>query len=117
MRRIAIGPADRLRDFVEVPDVATDLTSEVGDGRKDATCQEVPLNLGKPELDLIQPRRVGGREMHLHVRKTQSNRCWAGANEAAALEALAGDLADHQRLKGLSLRLLVAPQLYWNARK
>ena len=63
MRRIAIGPADRLRRFVVTMDISTNLARQVGDRRKDAARQQVPLDLRKPELDLIEPGRVGRREM------------------------------------------------------
>src|ERR687897_751046 len=68
MRWVPVGPADRLRSFVVVLDVTANLAGQVGDGGKDAACEELPLDLGKPELDLIQPRRVGRREMDRDVR-------------------------------------------------
>ena len=49
-------------------DISTNLASQVGDGRKDAARQDVALDLREPQLDLIQPRRIGGREMQPHVR-------------------------------------------------
>jgi hypothetical protein len=52
---IVVSPPDRFRPFVVVPDVAPDLTGQVGDRRKDAAREQVALDLGKPELDLIQP--------------------------------------------------------------
>ena len=42
---VAVGPANRLRDFVVLPDVSTDLAGEVGHRRKNATRQEVSLAL------------------------------------------------------------------------
>jgi hypothetical protein len=55
MRRVAIRPANRFRDLVVVPDVATNLASEIRDGRENAARQKVALNLGKPQFDLVQP--------------------------------------------------------------
>jgi len=49
-------------------DIPTDLAGEVGDGGKDAARQQVALDLRKPEFDLVQPRRIGRREVQLHVR-------------------------------------------------
>src|SRR5262245_16289308 len=71
MRWIAITPADRLRRLVVVTDVATNLPREVWDRREDASGQEVALDLGKPQLDLVEPRRVGRREMQVDVRMVQ----------------------------------------------
>ena len=68
MRRIAITPADRFRRFVVVPDIPADFASEVGDGGEDAAREQVALDLGKPEFDLIQPRRIRRREMQVHAR-------------------------------------------------
>src|SRR4026208_1576312 len=65
MRRAAVGPADRFRICVIPRDVATDLARQVGDGRKDAPREQVALDLTKPELDLIQPRRVRAREVQV----------------------------------------------------
>src|SRR4029453_2181379 len=53
MRRIAIRPSDRLRGFVVVPDVATNLAGQIGDGREGSPREQVALDLGKPEFDLV----------------------------------------------------------------
>src|SRR6266542_3375258 len=74
MRWIPIGPANRLRSFVVVPNVATNLPCEVGDRREDPACEQLPLDLRKPELDLIQPRRVRRREVDLHMRMREQER-------------------------------------------
>ena len=49
-------------------DISTNLASQVGDGCKDAARQDVALDFREPQLDLIQPRRIGGREMQVNVR-------------------------------------------------
>src|SRR5688572_20176650 len=68
MRGIAVGPADRFRVFVVARDVATNLFGEVGQRREDAPREEVSFDLGKPELDLIEPRGIGWREMQMDLR-------------------------------------------------
>jgi hypothetical protein len=54
-----------------VPDVATNLPRKIGDGRKDATGQEIAFDLREPELDLVQPGRIGRGEMEMDVRMIQ----------------------------------------------
>src|SRR5262245_31773627 len=67
MRRISIAPADRLRRLVVMPNVPTNLAREIVDRGEDASGEQVAFDLGEPELDLIEPRRVGRREMEPHV--------------------------------------------------
>ena len=55
MRRVAIGPADRLRGVVVAMDVSANLAGQIGDGSKDAARQEIPFDLRKPQFDLVQP--------------------------------------------------------------
>ncbi len=50
-----------------MPDVLRDLALQIRDRREDAAREDVALDLGEPELDLIQPRRVRGREVQLHT--------------------------------------------------
>ena len=68
MCRIAVGPTDRFRVLVVASDVASDLAREVWDRCEDPTREEVALDLGKPELHLIQPGRVGRREVQMDAR-------------------------------------------------
>lgn len=49
-------------------DVAHEFLLEVFDRREDASRDDIALDLGEPELDLVQPRRVGRREMQAHRR-------------------------------------------------
>jgi len=44
-------------------DVSSDLPREISDRGKDASREQVPLDLGEPQFDLIQPRRIGRREV------------------------------------------------------
>jgi hypothetical protein len=67
MRRISIAPANRFRRFVVITNVPADLSCEISDRREDAARQQVAFDLREPQLDLIQPRPVGRREMEPHV--------------------------------------------------
>jgi hypothetical protein len=67
MRRISIAPANRRRRLVVLPDVPTSFPREVGDRGEDAPGEQIPFDLGEPELDLIEPRRIRGREVQPHV--------------------------------------------------
>ncbi len=46
--------------------VLANLPAKVGDGSKNATCEEIALDLVEPQLHLVKPRRVGGREVEAH---------------------------------------------------
>ena len=48
-------------------DVAAQLPGQIGGGGEDAARDDVALHLGEPQLDLIQPRRIGGREVETDV--------------------------------------------------
>ena len=48
-------------------DIAHDLAVEVGLGFEDAACNEVSLDLGEPDLDLIEPRGIGRGVMEFDV--------------------------------------------------
>ena len=58
---------ERLGCFLVEPNVAQDLAPQIGDGRKDAAVDNLALELAEPTLDLIEPRRKGGREVQGHV--------------------------------------------------
>jgi hypothetical protein len=47
-----------------VPDVTKDFSSEIVDGGKDASSNDLPLDLGEPDFDLVKPRRIGGCKMN-----------------------------------------------------
>jgi hypothetical protein len=56
--RRRVSPFDRSGGFVVVPDVAKDFSSEIVDGGKDASSNDVPLDFGEPDFDLVKPGRV-----------------------------------------------------------
>ena len=74
MRRVSIAPPDRFGRRVVVPDVATDLSGQVRDRRKDAAAEQVAFNLRKPQLDLIEPGRIRRGDMQMHVRMLEQKR-------------------------------------------
>jgi hypothetical protein len=41
--------------------VAKDLSAQIGDRGEDAAGEIVSLDFGKPQFDLVQPRRIRGR--------------------------------------------------------
>src|SRR5207249_1430415 len=68
MRGIAIAPANRLRCLVVVSDVRANAAREIGYRREDASSQQVALDLRKPQLDLVEPRRIGRAEVQPDLR-------------------------------------------------
>src|SRR5262245_34533889 len=95
---IAIAPPDRLGGLVVVADVATNLSRQVSDRGEDAARQQVPLDLRKPEFDLVEPRRIGRREVQMHV--------WVLQQEGADRLRLMGReiVSDHMNLSTFRLR-------------
>ena len=57
---IAVSPLEGERSFVVGVDVTHDLASQISLGSKDAPRDQVALNLGKPDFDLVEPGRIGG---------------------------------------------------------
>src|SRR5262245_61373857 len=55
-------------------DIPHQLATQVRDGGEDAPRGHVPLNLCKPELDLVQPRRIGRRVVELNVGMSHQER-------------------------------------------
>ena len=47
--------------------VAHEFVAEIGGGGEDAARDDIAFDLGKPEFDLIEPRRIGGREVNVHA--------------------------------------------------
>ena len=58
--RRRVSPFDRSGSLVVVPDVTKDFSAEIVDGGKDASGDNLPLDLGEPDFDLVKPRRIGG---------------------------------------------------------
>jgi hypothetical protein len=59
MTDILVDPADRSRGFVVVAYVARGLARQILYRSEDASRNNVALNLGKPNFDLVEPARVG----------------------------------------------------------
>jgi hypothetical protein len=49
-------------------DILHQLAPEIAGGGEDAPGDHVTLDFGEPDLDLVEPGAVGGREMEMHVR-------------------------------------------------
>ncbi len=65
--RIGVLPLDRLGGGVVLADVAHELAPQICSRGEDAAIDEVAFDLAEPQLDLIQPRGVGRREVQAHV--------------------------------------------------
>jgi hypothetical protein len=57
---VAVLPLDRLGSLVVLANVAELLAAEVVGGLEDAASDDLALDLAEPDLDLVQPARVGG---------------------------------------------------------
>ena len=55
MHWITVAPADRFRVLIVARDAATDLLCEIRQEWEDPAHEEATFNLGKPELDLVEP--------------------------------------------------------------
>ena len=64
---VFVSPLEGESRFIVMANVAHDFAMEVGLGFEDATCNKIPLDFGEPDLDLIEPRGVGGGVMELDV--------------------------------------------------
>ena len=53
--------------FVVVPDVAQELPLQIGDGSEYSARDDVAVDLAEPQLDLIQPGRVGRSEAQVNL--------------------------------------------------
>jgi hypothetical protein len=62
-----VSPSDGGGRFVVVPNVAKDLSAEIVHGGKNTPGNDLPLDLGEPNLDLVQPRRVGGGKVNVDL--------------------------------------------------
>ena len=57
--RVLKSPAEGCSGFVVLLDVTDQLSGEVGDRGEDSPSDEIALDFGKPDLDLIEPTRIG----------------------------------------------------------
>src|SRR6266404_560446 len=53
------SPAEGCGGFVVLLDVTDQLSEQVGRGSEDSPSDDIALNFGKPDLDLIEPTRIG----------------------------------------------------------
>ncbi len=60
--------------LVVLADVVHDLFVQVLDAGEDAACDHIALYLGKPNLHLVEPGRVGERVMDMHIGREQQPR-------------------------------------------
>ena len=105
-RRVRVGPPNRLGDLVVMPDALHDLALQTRGRCEDAARDDVALDLGEPELDLIQPRRLRGREVQLHeamLGEERPHRLRPVGRELVENDvdlALRGDCATRRRARG-----------------
>ena len=67
-RRVRVLPWDRAGVGRVGVDVATKFTRQIGDRCEDAARNDLAFDFGEPEFDLVEPRRIGRREVKLHAR-------------------------------------------------
>ena len=65
---VLVGPREGDGGLIVVSDVAHDLPAKVALGGEDAAGDDIALDLGEPDLDLIEPGGIGGRVMELDAR-------------------------------------------------
>jgi hypothetical protein len=65
VRWIGIFPLHGTGRFVVLPDVAQELSLQIRDGSEYPSCDDVSLDLAEPQLDSIQPGRVGRSEVQV----------------------------------------------------
>ena len=67
MSDVTIGPLERFGVGIVGTDVAHDFAFEIVSRREDAASDQIALNFGEPDFDLIEPRRVSRGVMELSV--------------------------------------------------
>jgi hypothetical protein len=68
--RRRVSPFDGSSGLVVVPDVTKDFSSEIVEGGKNAAGDDLSLDLGEPDFDLVKPRRIGGCKMEADLGMT-----------------------------------------------
>ena len=63
MAYILISPAEGCGGFVVLLDVTDEFSGEVGLRSEDSSSNDLALNFGKPDFDLVEPTRIGGSVM------------------------------------------------------
>ena len=56
-------PRTRSGTLDVLADVPHEISAQIGDGGEDATGDDVPLDPGEPQFDLVEPGRVSRREV------------------------------------------------------
>ena len=70
MSDVTIGPLERFVVGIVSTDVAHNFAFEIVSRREDAASDQIALNFGEPDFDLIEPRRVS--------RGCNGAECWDG---------------------------------------
>ena len=65
---ILVAPSERDRRFVVVADITHNFPGKIRPGCEDAASNNVALDLREPDFDLVEPRRVSGREVKMDAR-------------------------------------------------
>ena len=61
MVNILISPVEGCGGFVVLLDVTKELSRQVSFGGEDSSSDDISLNFGKPDFDLVEPARIGRR--------------------------------------------------------
>ena len=61
---ILVSPPEGCCGFVVLLDVADELSRQIGFGSEDSSSNDMALNFGKPDFDLIEPARIGRSVMN-----------------------------------------------------
>ena len=61
---ILVSPPEGCCGFVVLLDVADELSRQIGFGIEDSSSNDMALNFGKPDFDLIEPARIGRSVMN-----------------------------------------------------
>ena len=61
---ILTTPAEGCCGFVILLDVTNELSRQIGFGSEDSSSNDMALNFGKPDCDLIEPARIGRSVMN-----------------------------------------------------
>ena len=61
---ILVSPPEGCCGFVVLLDVADELSGQVSFGSEDSSSNDMALNFGKPDFDLIEPARIGRSVMN-----------------------------------------------------